>query len=76
MEKEKRHILSLRCVLVPVTIQDTGDLGTCKLQLPLHRRPWSRYTSKYEDLFEGLTVYVSVCAILYAGVNVGPKGQA
>ena len=33
-------------------------------------------TLKHEDLFESLTVYVSVCTILCAGVNRGPVGIA
>ena len=33
-------------------------------------------TSKNEDLFESLNVYLYVCTILCAGVNIGTLGQA
>ena len=33
-------------------------------------------TFKHEDLFEILTVYMSVFTILFAGVNIGQMGQA
>ena len=31
--------------------------------------------TKHGDLFESLALYVSVCTILCAGVNINPKGQ-
>ena len=33
-------------------------------------------TSKYEEIFESLSVYVCVCTILSGGVNKGPIAQA
>ena len=32
--------------------------------------------TKHENLYEILKVYLSLCTILCAGVNIGPMGQA
>ena len=54
------HIL-LICVQIPVSIQKTGDLNA---SIPpftdVHGPCLQEGTSKHEDLFEKLTVYVSV----------------
>ena len=54
----KRYPLSLRCVQVPVTIQETGDWGIKKLWLLSLQTPMVhvsiREHPKNEDLFESL----------------------
>ena len=65
-KKQRRmYPLSLRCVQVPVIIQETGDWGMYKLWLLSSQKSMvhvsMREHTKNEDLFESLTKNLSVC---------------
>ena len=74
---EKKVPSFRRCVQVPVTTQETGDWGTFMVQLLSSKMSMVLVSMReHQDLFESLTVYVSVCTIiLCARVDRGPMGQ-